>query len=202
MSEDKTEVKEKTTRPKENKVFMHTCCAPCSVYCIDLLKSEGIEPVIFWYNPNIHPYTEYKLRRECLRDYAKKMSLEMIEDNEYSLEEFVKRASKDLDNRCKKVCYTMRLERAAKTASKLGFSKYTTTLMVSPYQDTESLIRIGQEMGRKYGVEFLVRDFKKGFREGQEKARSLGMYMQKYCGCIFSEADRYMKNKWRIKKMS
>ena len=82
------------------KVLMHTCCAPCSVYCIDSLRAEGIEPVVFWYNPNIHPYTEYKARRDCLKEYVKKVGVEAIFKEEYGLDEFCKNVAGDIENRC------------------------------------------------------------------------------------------------------
>ena len=74
-----------------------------------------------------------------------------------------------------------------------GYDAFTTTLLVSPYQNHELLIKVAEEMAKKYGVEFLYRDFRQGFREGQSEARALGLYMQKYCGCVFSEEERYLK---------
>ena len=74
-----------------------------------------------------------------------------------------------------------------------GFDAFTTTLLVSPYQNHELLIQVAEEMAEKYGVKFLYRDFRPGFREGQAEARELGLYMQKYCGCVFSEEDRYLR---------
>lgn len=174
------------------KLLLHTCCAPCSVYCIDLLRGEGIEPTVYWYNPNIHPYMEYKARRDCLKDYTKSIGIEAIFEEDYGLDEFCKNVIGDLQNRCKKYCYRVRLEQTAKYAKENGYDAFSTTLLVSIYQNHQALIEVGNEMAKKYGVEFLYRDFRVGFREGQAKARELGLYMQKYCGCIFSEESRYM----------
>ena len=77
------------------KLLMHTCCAPCSVYCIDKLREEGIEPTAYWYNPNIHPYTEYKARRDCLKEYTKSINVQAIFEEEYGLDEFCKEAVKE-----------------------------------------------------------------------------------------------------------
>ena len=85
------------------------------------------------------------------------------------------------------------LEQTAKYAKENGYTHFSTTLLVSPYQNHEALIEVANQMAKKYDVEFLYRDFRVGFREGQAKARELGLYMQKYCGCIFSEEDRYQK---------
>ena len=175
------------------KVLMHTCCAPCSVYCIDSLREEGIEPTLYWYNPNIHPYIEYKTRRDCLKDYAAKVQVELIINEDYGLDEFCRNVASDIPNRCVNYCYQKRLTETVRYAAKHGFTAFTTTLLVSPYQKHDEIIKVCEELARLSGVEFLYRDFRVGFREGQAKARAEGLYMQKYCGCIFSEEDRYRK---------
>lgn len=169
------------------KLLMHTCCAPCSVYCIDSLRKENIEPTVYWYNPNIHPYMEYKARRDTLKEYTKSINVEAIFEEEYGLDEFCKNVIGDLKNRCQNYCYKVRLEQTAKFAKEHGFDTISTTLLVSPYQKHEILKEQGEEIAKKYGLNFLYRDFRVGFREGQNKARELGLYMQKYCGCVFSE---------------
>ncbi len=173
-------------------VLLHSCCAPCSVYCVDTLRGEGIEPTSLWFNPNIHPYQEYKARRDTLIDYGARMDLEVRVLDDYGLRDFVRAVASDIDRRCAH-CYAIRLGTAAKYAAEHGFSAFTSSLLISPYQNHELLRETGEEMARKYGVEFLYRDFRPGFRAGQAKARELGLYMQKYCGCVFSEEDRYQK---------
>ncbi len=175
------------------KLLLHTCCAPCSVYCIDTLRKEGIEPTIYWFNPNIHPYMEYKLRRDCLKEYTNSIGAKVIFEENYGLREFCKNVVNNLEKRCQDYCYPVRLEQTAQYAKENGYDSFTTTLLISPYQNHEMLIKIGEEMAKKYGVEFVYRDFRVGFREGQEKAKELGLYRQKYCGCVFSEEDRYEK---------
>lgn len=175
------------------KLLMHTCCAPCSVYCIDSLRAEDIEPTLFWYNPNIHPYIEYKARRDCLKEYAAKVGVELIVDEEYGLDEFCKNVVSDISNRCVNYCYKKRLTETVRYAAKHGFDTFTTTLLISPYQKHDELKKVCEELAALSGVKFLYRDFRVGFREGQEKARAEGLYMQKYCGCIFSEEERYRK---------
>ena len=174
-------------------LLIHTCCAPCSVYCIETLRNEGIEPVSYWFNPNIHPYMEYKARRDTLIEYAKEINLKLIIDEDYGLREFCKNTTNDIMNRCLNYCYKIRLEQTAKYAKKNGFDSFTTTLLVSPYQNHEAIKEICEELANKYNINFLYRDFRVGFRDGQNKAKELGLYMQKYCGCIFSEEDRYFK---------
>ena len=173
------------------KLLMHTCCAPCSVYCIDSLKKEKIEPTVYWYNPNIHPYMEYKARRDCLKEYTASINVNAIFEEDYGLDEFCKNVIGDLQNRCANYCYRVRIEQTAKYAKENGYDTITTTLLVSPYQRHEELKKVCEKIAQKYGLKFLYRDFRVGFMEGQSKAREIGLYMQKYCGCIFSEESRY-----------
>ena len=175
------------------KLLMHTCCAPCSIYCIDSLRAEGIEPDLYWFNPNIHPYMEYKARRDTLESYSKLIDIKVIYEDNYGLKEFCKNVSDDISARCAKYCYRVRMEQTAKYAKENGYDAFTTTLLVSPYQQHEKLVEICEEIAKKYDIKFLYRDFRVGFREGQNKARELELYMQKYCGCVFSEEDRYSK---------
>ena len=169
------------------KLLLHTCCAPCSVYCIDELRSENIEPTVYWFNPNIHPYMEYKARRDCLKEYTNSINVNAIFEENYGLDDFCKNVVNSLDTRCQDYCYPVRLEQTAKYAKENGFDTISTTLLVSPYQKHEIIKDLGEVISKKYGVEFLYRDFRVGFRQGQAKARELGLYMQKYCGCVFSE---------------
>ena len=176
------------------RLLLHICCAPCSVMCIETLREEGIEPTGFWYNPNIHPVTEYKARKNTLTDYAAEIGLRLIVKNEYGLRNFIDHVYPHYENRCG-YCYICRLEETARFAAENGYDSFSTTLLISPYQTHELLIKTGEAMAEKYGVEFLYRDFRPYFKEGQEKARAMGMYMQKYCGCVFSEEDRYLNRK-------
>ncbi len=172
-------------------LLLHTCCAPCSVYCIDSLRNEGIEPTVYWFNPNIHPYMEYKARRDTLKDYTASINVKAIFEENYGLRYFCKNVINDLENRCSNYCYPVRLEQTAKFAKENGYDAFSTTLLVSPYQKHDVIIEVANKMAKRYGLDFLYRDFRVGFREGQNKARSLGLYMQKYCGCVFSEEERY-----------
>jgi hypothetical protein len=182
------------------KLLMHTCCAPCSVYCIDSLRAENIEPTLFWYNPNIHPYIEYKTRRDCLKDYAAKVKADLILQEEYGLDEFCRNVASDISNRCVNYCYPKRLSETVRYAAENGFDAFTTTLLVSPYQKHEELKKVCERLAQQSAIEFLYRDFRVGFREGQAKAREVGLYMQKYCGCIFSEEERYARQIEKDKK--
>ena len=176
------------------KTLLHICCAPCSIACIDTLRTEGIEPVGLWYNPNIHPVTEYRARRDTLIQYAKDIGMELNVMDDYGLREFVRAIYPALEDRCG-VCYDMRMRAAARYAAENDFESFSTTLLISPYQNHELLIETAERAAREFGVEFLYRDFRPRFREGQARARELGLYMQKYCGCVFSEEERYIRKK-------
>lgn len=100
--------------------LLHICCAPCANQCIDVLRTDGCAVTGYWYNPNIHPFTEYRSRRNCLRDYAASIGLPLIERNDYGLRPFVRAVAEDIDGRCVK-CYSMRLYAAAHEAKEGGF---------------------------------------------------------------------------------
>ncbi len=167
-------------------LLLHICCAPCSVACVKTLREEGTEPVGFWYNPNIHPFLEYKARRDTLRQYARDIGLELREEDFYGLRQFTAAVAADCDHRC-----ACRMERTAQYAAQHGFARFSTTLLVSPYQNRELIRAAGERMGEKYGVEFAAYDFRPRFQEGQEEARAAGLYLQKYCGCVYSEEERF-----------
>ena len=177
--------------------LLHVCCAPCANQCIEVLQGDGLEVAGFWYNPNIHPFTEYRSRRNCLREYADSIGLKLLEKDEYALRPFVREVAEDLAGRCVK-CYEMRLYPAAQTAAEGGFDSFTSSLFISPYQNHELMREVGERAAKEFGVSFLYRDFRPYFRAGQERARELGMYIQKYCGCVFSEEERYLKPSKRI----
>ena len=180
------------------KLLLHSCCAPCSIQCVEALAIDDILPDLFWYNPNIHPYTEYRSRLDSLRVFAEDKKLSLTIEGEYGLRSFINETRDWLSDtgdvirkRCT-FCYRLRLEKAASYAAAKGFYAFSTTLLISPYQDHELLRQTGEEMALAFGVKFLYRDFRSRFREGQNQARAAGYYMQKYCGCIYSEEERYL----------
>lgn len=174
--------------------LMHICCAPCANQPVAQLREEGITVTGFWYNPNIHPYTEYQARKRTLEGYAKEIGLKLVIGGAYDLRPFIIAVAGDIDHRCS-YCYRTRMEKTAQYAAENGFDSFTTSLLISPYQNFEGITAAGRAAGERYGVEFLPRDFRPLFQAGQGYAREHGFYMQKYCGCIFSEEDRYMAAK-------
>jgi len=175
------------------KMLLHICCGPCSIYPVQYLRERGMDIYGYFYNPNIHPYTEFNKRKETLEKYAGEIGLNIIFNNEYQLEEFLQGVVHREAKRCQ-YCYSLRLNQAARVAKKGDFDCFSTTLLVSPYQKHDLIKEIGEAIGDKYGVPFYYADFRRGYREGASRSRELGMYRQQYCGCIYSEKERYYRN--------
>lgn len=175
------------------KVLLHICCGPCSTYPLKALgQEEGHEIRGYFYNPNIHPYTEFQKRLETLQSYAEKLQLPLIVDDNYELDEFLRQAAFREGERCRS-CYASRLRRVAQVAKKGNFQAFTTTLLVSPFQKHEMIKEIGTAIGEELNIPFLYRDFRLGYKEGVEISKAEEMYRQQYCGCIYSERDRYYR---------
>jgi epoxyqueuosine reductase len=183
------------------KLLLHICCGPCAVYPVKELRSSGIEVTGLFYNHNIHPYTEYKLRMDAVRSYAEMVELDVIYREEYRLEEFLMNVASDPSARCG-YCYRSRLEEAARSAAELGFPCYSSTLLYSRYQNQETIREYGEELGERYGVKFHHEDFRRGWQEGIDLSKEMGLYRQKYCGCIYSEKERYAKKPKPAKPLS
>ncbi len=172
------------------KVLLHICCAPCTVYTLAALRAEGADVTGFFHNPNIHPYTEFRKRQEALVQYSRVALLPLITDDAYNLDAFLRAALAAGKDRCL-ACYRMRLTAAFEKAAGLKMDAVTTTLLYSIYQRHDAIAEIGGELSARYGLPFLYRDFRQGWREGRDEAARLGVYRQAYCGCIFSEYERF-----------
>jgi len=173
------------------KVLLHICCACCAIYPVQEFRKKGIEVFGFFYNPNIHPYQEYKKRLGTLREYSDKIDLRMIYRDEYRLEEFLQNVVFRENKRCR-YCYYTRLKSAAQVAKKGKFDFFSTTLLYSKSQKHEEIKEIGSSLAKEHDIEFFYEDFRKGWSEGIAVSRDLGMYRQQYCGCIYSEKERYL----------
>ena len=154
-------------------VLLHCCCAPCSLSCIDPLRSEGVEPVAFWYNPNIHPWKEYQARRDCLLEYAPAIGMEVRVREDYGLKEFCRQVAGDIDHRCT-YCYEHRIEGTAKYAAEHGFSSFTTTLLASLYQDHEGIVQAAERYAAQYGRGIFLPGLPAQFPGGQPQGQGAG----------------------------
>ncbi len=180
------------------KVLMHICCGPCSLYPLRVLQGEGIEVTGLFYNPNIHPYREFKRRIAGLAAIAEKKRFTVEIEREYGLIEYLRKVVHHEQKRCE-ICYDMRLEKTVKTAAGQGSDAFTTTLLYSKYQNHEMFKLKCEELSRRYQIFFLYRDFRKGWQEGIDESRELDIYRQPYCGCVYSEQERYDK-KYKFRK--
>ena len=167
-------------------ILLHQCCAPCSIYPLDRLLSEyGLSGLHgYFYNPNIHPYTEFRRRLDTLIEYNNRLKINYTVEDAYGLREFIKMEAKTT-NRCRD-CYRMRLEKTAEYAVEKGFDTFTTTLLYSRRQQHELICVVGNETAQKYGLNFYYEDYRIGWQTGIDTSKQLGMYRQKHCGCIFS----------------
>ncbi len=182
------------------KLLLHICCGPCSLYPVQALREKAIEPVGFFYNPNIHPFMEFERRVDALETVSNSLKFDLLWDpNGYGLEEWLAALKGETRHgrRCM-ICYGLRLNRAASKAKELGMNAFSTTLLYSRYQLHEAILEQGRECGRKHGIKFYYEDFRKGWSEGIETAKKMRIYRQPYCGCIFSEYERYEKRAGRL----
>lgn len=199
-------------------ILLHTCCSNCAIYPFKILESEGHSFSGFWFNPNIHPFDEYELRLQSLKQLTSQKNIDMLFLEDYMPEEYfnifgIKDINLEPDNiarvdpglipqtpdRCRS-CYTLRLGKTAYEASKKGFDAFSTTLLISPYQDFEQIAAIGKELSEKYDIIFYLKDFRPFFRDSMASAKELRMYRQKYCGCIFSREERNKARRHKSKR--
>ncbi len=173
-----------------SRILLHTCCAPCSIFPVAELRRENFRVHGFFYNPHIQPYQEFERRLEALRHFASLEDLPLIVREDYEPETFFRQVAFRESNRCM-YCYSLRLNAAASLARKSRFDAFTTTLLYSRQQKHELVISIAEEASKKNGIPFYYKDFRSGWKEGQESAKKIGIYRQQYCGCIYSEAERF-----------
>ncbi|MEG6585577.1 epoxyqueuosine reductase QueH [Dendrosporobacter sp. 1207_IL3150] len=176
------------------RLLLHICCGPCAAFPLKHLRDSGYEITGYFYNPNIHPYKEFTRRLETAKEFALKMNLEMIVDDRYTLEEFLNHAlsASGAGGRCG-MCYESRLRQTARIAKANKFDCFSTSLLVSPYQKHELIKDACEKISKEEDIAFLYVDFRSGWTEGVTISKELELYRQPYCGCIFSERDRYHK---------
>lgn len=173
------------------RILLHTCCGPCALFPLQQLRTAGHDVTGFFYNPNIHPYLEYARRRDAAIQMAEQEDMPLILRDDYDLEGFLAHVAAEPDKRCS-YCYSSRLRAVAEAAVEGGFKAFTASLLYSRYQKHDEIRAVGEQIGSEYGVPFYYQDFRSGWQEGIRLSKELGLYRQQYCGCIYSEKERYL----------
>lgn len=182
-------------------VLLHICCGPCSIFPLTQMTKDNIQVTGYFYNPNIHPFREFKRRIESTLEVADVFNVPVEVDRDYGLVEYLRKVVFHEDKRCP-ICYDMRLKQVAKMAAHKGFDSFSTTLLYSRYQDHQSIREKGDDWANHYGVDFYYQDFRGGWQYGVDRSIELGVYRQPYCGCIYSEQERYDNRlKKKLKKL-
>jgi len=171
-------------------VLVHCCCAHCAAYTLSYWREQGYEVSALWYNPNIHPYTEHQRRLEAMRSLAEQSDVPLTITDGYDLVEYFRRVVGHEAERCQH-CFRLRLARTAEAARQMGADAFTTTLLISPHQKHELVREIGNELARETGIEFLYADLRKRYSDSRHLTKPLDLYRQQYCGCVYSEWERY-----------
>jgi len=171
-------------------ILLHICCANCAIFPVNMLRRQEHEVTGFFYNHNIHPYQEYRKRLDTTREYASRVELPLVVEDDYLLDEFLAHVAPKPAERCK-YCYQSRLRVAAEQARKLGADAFTTTLLYSRYQQHDAIVDYGRQLAAEFQVTFFYEDYRRGWNEGIKISKQMGLYRQQYCGCIYSERDRY-----------
>jgi epoxyqueuosine reductase len=172
------------------KHLLHTCCGPCLLFPLKVLQEKGHTVTGFFYNPNIHPYTEYKKRLSSLVQLSESENIPLIIGGDYSFDDYIRRVVFNEERRCS-ICYDLRLEATVLYAKQNGFSSFSTTLLYSKFQNHSLIKEKCSYLSEHYGILFVYDDFRLGWQEGVDLAIEKNLYRQPYCGCIYSEQERY-----------
>ncbi len=171
-------------------LLLHICCANCAIYPVAELRKVRHRISGFFFNHNIHPFQEFRRRLDAVKEFAARSDLAMVYREDYLLEEFLFHTAPAPELRCG-YCYRSRLEQTARAAAEGGYDAFSTSLLYSRYQQHDTIRQLGFELAERYGIDFIYDDFRRGWHEGIEISKAMGLYRQQYCGCIFSEKERY-----------
>jgi len=177
---------------KPMNILLHVCCGPCTVYPLDSLRRQGHQVSGYFFNPNIHPYREFKRRIGALVEFSRQMDFPVEIDRNYGLTEYLRQVVFHETKRCAR-CYDMRLEPTVKFGLERGADAFSTTLLYSKYQNHQLLIEKCEHLADKYNLPFFYQDFREGWQQGIDGSIAMNLYRQPYCGCIYSEQERYDK---------
>ena len=176
------------------RLLLHICCGVCLGGPAEDLRKRGVDVDGYFYNPNIHPFAEFRQRLEAVHRLEGDLGVSIRYEESYGLEEFLREALPNDADRCLR-CYRMRMRRAARMAKETGCEAFSTTLLVSRHQSHEQIRKAGEEAGEELGVGFFYQDWRPLNYRSFEVAKKSGIYRQRYCGCIFSEYEALSKGR-------
>lgn len=179
-------------------LLLHVCCAPCLLYPAGIFHSEAISFTCYFFNPNIHPFKEFKKRLDTFLELSRQRNYQTIIEHTYGLKTFLRSIVFKEERRCS-VCHFLRMKSTFELAAARGFDSVSSTLLYSRYQDHRSIRTLSDDLSRAYATPFYYRDFRVGWDEGVTESKTLGLYRQPYCGCVYSEQERYDKSLKRNK---
>ncbi|HEX79192.1 MAG TPA: epoxyqueuosine reductase QueH [Dehalococcoidia bacterium] len=175
---------------KIGSVLVHCCCAHCTAYTIEHWRRQGYKVASLWYNPNVHPYMEHQRRLEAMHSLAKNLEFPLITIEGYDIVDYFRRVVGDEVNRCRH-CFNIRLSKTAESALRMGYDAFTTSLLISHQQKHSLLQEVGDNIAREKGIEFLYADLRKRYSDSRHITKPMDLYRQQYCGCVYSEWERY-----------
>lgn len=173
-------------------ILLHVCCGPCAISPVAAIRAAGHEASGYFINPNIHPYKEFQRRLAALELMSKRCDFQVDYELDYGLRDYLRQVVFHEDSRCG-LCYAMRLRPTAERALARGADAFSSTLLYSRYQNHALIKQHGEALAAELGIPFYYEDFRSGWQEGIDQAIEMGLYRQPYCGCIYSEQERYDK---------
>ena len=171
-------------------LLLHSCCGHCAAYPVEHWRRQGYEVTAYWYNPNIHPYMEHQARLQAVRALTSAAAVPLMVADSYEMAAFLRLVAGHESERCG-YCFQLRLGRTAQAAREGGFHAFSTTLLISQQQKHDLLRETGENTARQTGVAFLYADLRKRYSDSRRLTKPLGLYRQQYCGCVYSEAERF-----------
>jgi len=171
-------------------LLLHVCCAHCAAYTVNHWRDQGYRVIAFWYNPNIHPYAEHLKRLGAVQTLSHEMDFRLIGVPGYDMPSYFRAVAGNESERCRH-CFGLRLGKVASAARDMGMAGFSSTLLISPTQRHEALREVGEAVAKDAGTNFLYADLRKRYSDSRRLTKPMEIYRQQYCGCLYSEWERY-----------
>ena len=175
------------------KLLLHTCCAHCTAYTVEYWRALGYEVIGLWFNPNIHPFAEHNLRLEAVQKLAGSLNFQLVVLEEYDFKEYFRCVAGHEIERCS-ICFGLRFGRVAHQAAEMGIGIFSSSLLISPHQQHAAAKKAGEQAAVQNGVQFLYADLRKHYSDSRRITKPIELYRQQYCGCVYSEYERYQSH--------